>query len=315
MANVPTDIHPHLRALAEAAAGKPGLADTAPEQARAGMAARTASRPRGPEIERVFDLRISHPDGELPVRVYRPANPLGVALAFHGGGWLMGNLDSFDATCRHLAAESGLAIVNVDYRLAPEHLFPAAAEDAWIAATWVAAHGHEHDLPVERLAVLGESAGGNLAAGLCLRARDEGGPRILAQVLIYPATDARQESASMKQYANGYGQRSADVTHAFKNYGLGRTAKVDDWRLSPLLAASHADLPPALVITAECDVVRDDGEAYAARLAEAGVSATCVRYVGMLHTFFGMRGQLDAAGTAQRQAADALRAAAQNATG
>lgn len=277
------------------------------------MAARTASRPRGPEVERVFDLRIPFAGGDVPVRIYRPAHPIGVALAFHGGGWLMGNLDSFDATCRHLAVDSGLAIVNVDYRLAPEHLFPAATDDAWTVANWVTTHGQEHDLPTDRLAVFGESAGGNLAAVLCLRARDEGGPRILAQVLVYPATDARQQSGSMTQYANGFGQRSADVAHAFANYGLGRTAAVDDWRLSPLLAASHANLPPALVITAECDVVRDDGEAYAEKLAQAGVRATCVRYQGMLHTFFGMRSQVDAAAIAQRQVAAALRDAVQDA--
>jgi acetyl esterase len=313
MLEVSSAIHPQLRGLAEAAAAKPSLADMTPAEARAGMAARTVTRPRGPAVERVFDLRIPRDDGELPMRVYCPANPSGVALAFHGGGWLMGSVDSFDATCRNLAVDSGLAIVNVDYRLAPEHPFPAAVDDAWAAANWVAAHGHEHGLPGDRLAVVGESAGGNLCAVLCLRARDEGGPRILAQVLVYPATDARQQSESMKLYATGHAQKAADVAYAFDNYGLNRTVQADDWRLSPLLAASHADLPPALVITAECDVVRDDGEAYAARLAEAGVRSTCVRYQGMLHTFFGMRGQIDAAAIAQRQAADMLRAAVQDA--
>jgi len=302
-------IHPRLRPLAEAAAGKPGLADLSPAEARAGMAARTAQRARGPEVERVFDLRIPRAGGEIPVRVYRPRDPLGVAMAFHGGGWLMGNLDSFDATCRHLANDSGLAIVSVDYRLAPEHLFPAAIDDAWTATQWVAEHGAAHQLPGDRLAVVGESAGGNLAAIVCLLARDNGGPAIRAQVLAYPATDARQQSVSLKQYATGCGQSAADVARAFETYGLGRVVQADDWRLSPLLAPSHAGLPPALVITAECDPVRDEGEAYAATLAEAGVDASCVRYQGMLHTFFGMRGQIEAAALAQRQAAGMLRAA------
>ena len=155
---------------------------------------------------------------------------------------------------------------------------------------------------------MGESAGGNLAAVVCLLARDHGGPAIRGQVLVYPATDARQQSESLKQYATGFAQKASDVAHAYRNYGLGSVVQAQDWRLSPLLAASHANLPPALVITAECDAVRDEAEAYAAKLADAGVSSTCVRYQGMLHTFFGMRGQIDMAAIAQRQAADMLRA-------
>jgi acetyl esterase len=229
-------------------------------------------------------------------------------MAFHGGGWLMGNLDSFDAVCRHLADDSGLAVVSVDYRLAPEHPFPAAIDDAWAATCWVADHGAEHGLPTSRLGVFGESAGGNLAAVVCLLARERGSPRLLAQALVYPATDARGQSDSLSAYAEGFMQRRVDVEHAFRTYALDHGVSPTDWKLSPLLAASHSDLPPALVVTAECDAVRDDGEAYAARLAEAGVPATCVRYRGMLHTFYSMRAQLDAAAVAQRQIADMLRA-------
>ncbi len=204
----------------------------------------------------------------------------------------MGNRDSFDAVCRHLAADSGLAVVNVDYRLAPEHPFPAAIHDAWAATRWVAEHGAAHGLPARRLAVMGESAGGNLAAVVCLLARERGAPKILAQALVYPATDARMHAASLRTYAEGYLQRAADVAHAFRIYALDHGVAPTDWRLSPLLAASHADLPPAVVISAECDAIRDDGEAYASKLSDAGVPTTCVRYMGMLHTFYGMRGML-----------------------
>jgi acetyl esterase len=243
------------------------------------------------------------------VRVYQPRGAAGVVVAFHGGGWLMGNRDSFDAVCRHLAADSGLAVVNVDYRLAPEHPFPAAIDDAWAATRWVAERGAAHGLPARRLAVMGESAGGNLAAVVCLLARERGAPEILAQALVYPATDARQQAESLRTYAEGYLQRSADVAHAFRTYALDHGVSPTDWRLSPLLAPSHADLPPALVISAECDAIRDDGEAYAAKLAEAGVPALCVRYLGMPHTFYGTRGTVEAAALAQRQVADMLRAA------
>lgn len=304
-----TQVHPVLRSLAAEAATKPGMADVSPEEARAGIAARTRARARGPQVDKVFDLSIPGPGGEIPLRVYQPKNASGVTMAFHGGGWLMGSVDSLDAVCRHLADDSGLAVVSVDYRLAPEHPFPAALEDAWAATQWVAAHGGDFELPTERMTVFGESAGGNLASVVCLLARDLGGPRILAQALVYPATDARLQSDSLSTYAEGFMQRRADVEYAFRTYALDHGVPPSTWKLSPLLADSHAGLPPALVITAECDAVRDDGEAYAQKLADAGVSTTCVRYQGMLHTFYGMRGQLDAATVAQQQVASMLRAA------
>lgn len=303
------DIHPLLRPLAAKAATERSLAELTPEEARAGIAARTAARGPGPAINRVFDIAIAGPGGGIPARIYQPSGAPGLVVAFHGGGWLMGNRDSFDAVCRHLAADSGLAVINVDYRLAPEHPFPAAIDDAWAATRWVAEHGTAHGLPAQRLAVMGESAGGNLAAVVCLLARERGAPKILAQALVYPPTDARQKAESLRAYAKGYLQRAADVAHAFRIYALDQGVAPTDWRLSPLLAPSHADLPPALVISAECDAIRDDGEAYAARLSEAGVPATCVRYLGMLHTFYGMRGTLDAAALAQRQVSDMLSAA------
>ncbi|WP_241021491.1 alpha/beta hydrolase [Burkholderia sp. Ac-20353] len=307
---VPEDqIHPSLRAMAAEAASKPSMAGVSPKEARAAIAARTAARAPGPHVDRVLDLCVPGPAGDIPVRIYHPKDATGVVMAFHGGGWLMGNIDSFDAVCRNLANDSGLAVVNVDYRLAPEHPFPAALEDAWAATCWVAAHGPEHGLPAARMAVFGESAGGNLAAVVCLLARSHEGPRLLAQALVYPATDARLQAESLSAYAEGFMQRKADVEYAFHTYALNHGVSPSTWKLSPLLADSHADLPPALVITAECDAVRDDGEAYAVKLADAGVPTTCVRYQGMLHTFYSMRGQVDAAAVAQQQVAGMLRSA------
>ncbi|MCX4171758.1 MULTISPECIES: alpha/beta hydrolase [Paraburkholderia] len=287
------------------------MAEVSPEEARAGMAARTAAREPGPHIDKVVDFIVPGPDAGIPVRIYHPKDATGVTMAFHGGGWLMGNRDSFDAVCRHLANDSGLAVVSVDYRLAPEHPFPAALDDVWAATCWVAEYGHKLGLPSERLTVFGESAGGNLAAAVCLLAREHAKPRILAQALVYPATDARQQGTSLSTYAEGFVQRKVDVEHAFRTYALDHGVTPTTWKLSPFLADDHAGLPPAIVITAECDGLRDDGEAYARKLAEAGVPTTCVRYLGMLHTFYSMRGQVDAATLAQRQIADALRHAVQ----
>jgi acetyl esterase len=291
----------------EAARGQPSLADISVQEARAQIVARTASRPRGPAVQEVRDLAIPGPRGDIRLRVYRPKEARGAAIVFHGGGWFMGNLDSFDATSRHLASDSGLAVVSVDYRLAPECPFPAALDDVWAATQWVAKNGEALGVDASRLVVLGESAGGNLAALVCLLARDAGLPRIRLQVLVYPAVDGRLRAKALDDFAEGYLQTKRDVLHAFKTYGLGTVVAAEDWRLSPLLAPSHAGLPPALLISAECDAVREDTDSYTQCLLEAGVAATHVRYAGMLHTFFGMRGIVPDAEFAQKQAASAMR--------
>jgi acetyl esterase len=303
-------VHPKLLPLLEAARGQPGLAEMSVEQARTLIVARTALRPRGPEVSDVRELQAEGPHGgQIPIRLYIPWRPTGLAVAFHGGGWLMGNRDSFDATCRHLAVDSGLAIANVEYRLAPEHPFPAAIDDAYAATAWLAAHSSSLGLPAGELVVLGESAGGNLAAVTCLLARERGGPAIRLQVLVYPAVDARQECESLRTFETGYLQTTRDVAYAYQTYGVGQHVAASDWRVSPLLAGSHAGLPPALIISAECDGIRDDSEAYAHALLDAGVPAIHVCYGAMLHTFFGMRGIVDEAAEAQRQVAAAMRAA------
>jgi acetyl esterase len=197
----------------------------------------------------------------------------------------------------------------VEYRLAPEHPFPAPVEDAIAATSWLASHGPSLRLPSDELVILGESAGGNLAAVVCLAARDSGGPPIRLQALIYPAVDARQCSESLQIFATGYLQTTQDVAYAYRTYGVGTAVAAEDWRVSPLLAASHEGLPPAFIVSAECDGTRDDSVAYTRALLKSGVAATHVRYAGMVHTFFGMRDTLEEAAEAQRQVAAAMRRA------
>jgi acetyl esterase len=302
-------VHPRLQPLLEATRGQPSLADISVAQARAHIVARTAARAPGPQVDEVTELEAEGLRGPIPIRVYRPRNPCGLAVAFHGGGWLMGSRDSFDATCRNLAIESGLAVANVDYRLAPENPFPAAMEDAVAATSWLAKRGPSLNLPSDKLVVLGESAGGNLAAVVCLALRDAGGPPIRLQALIYPAIDARQSSESLQTFATGYLQTTRDVAYAYRTYGVGTSVSAEDWRVSPVLATSHKDLPPAFIISAECDGTRDDSVAYTRALLKCGVPATHVRYAGMVHTFFGMRDTLEEAVEAQRQVAAAMRRA------
>lgn len=302
-----TYVHPQLQAVLDASRGQPGIADVSVEAARELIVARTAARPRGPDIAEVRDLAIPRADGEIPLRLYRPDRPLGAAVVFHGGGWMVASRDSFDATSRHLANDSGLAIVSVEYRLAPEHPFPAAVEDAWTATRWVAENGEALGVDTSRLVVLGESAGGNLAAVVALMARDAGSPKICLQVLVYPAVDARLHGPALEEFAEGYLQTKRDVLHAFRTYGLGGVVDASDWRLSPLLAPSHAGVAPALIISAECDAMRDDSAAYARRLLEGGVRCSHVRYETMLHLFFGMRGLIWEAELAQKQAAASMR--------
>jgi acetyl esterase len=300
-------VHPSIKTLMSVTGGQPGIADMPPAQARNIMAIRTANRAKGPAVQEIRDLLIPGSQGEIPVRFYRPEGARGVCVVLHGGGWLMGNLDSFDATSRYLAKESGQGILSVDYRLAPEHPFPASLEDAWAALSWAANNASTLRVDSTRMAVLGESAGGNLAAVICLMARDHGALPIKLQVLVYAPVDARLAIESLNQFADGYLQSARDVHHAFKTYGLGSTASANDWRISPLLAQSHRGLPPALLISAGCDALRDDSLAYTTKLLDAEVPAIHVCYPGMVHTFFGMRGVVPDAEHAQKVAAAGIR--------
>jgi acetyl esterase len=286
----------------------PGLSALPVEQARAALAMMGAGRADGvDEVARVEDLEIPGPAGAIPARVYVPAvdGTPPVVVYYHGGGWVLGGIDSHDGTCRALANASGAAVVSVDYRLAPEHPFPAAVEDAWAALEWVAANAAVLGGDPSRLAVAGDSAGGNLAAVVAIQARDIGAPALRGQLLVYPVTDATMSHPSIEENASGYFLTKADMERFFGHYAPERP---DDWRLSPLAAADLSGLAPALVLTAEYDPLRDEGEAYARRLDDAGVPVELIRKDGLIHGFFGMAADVDEARDAMERSGAALRA-------
>jgi acetyl esterase len=309
-------LDPQARAVIElvAKSGRPAYHTLTPKDARQlFLETRPASTPTPPEIGSVRDVVADGRSAAIPLRVYRPA---GVADAtrlpayvyFHGGGWVIGSLDTHDVLCRQLTAASGASVVSVDYRLAPEHKFPAAADDAWAATGWIVAHAGELGLDAGRLAVGGDSAGGNLAAVVALMARDAGGPAIRQQVLLYPVTDVMRETRSYADFAEGY-MLTRDSMRWFIAHYLRSREDARDWRVSPLRAPSLAGLPPALVVTAGHDPLRDEGEQYAGRLRDAGVVVDYVCYGGMIHGFAGMGKLLDAAQRVVALVGDSLRQA------
>ena len=283
--------------------GRPAYHQLSPKDARQLFReTRPASTPTPPQIGMVRDLTADGPLGPIPLRVYRPAGvpastPLAVLVFFHGGGWVIGDLETHDVLCRQLTAGSGVSVVSVDYRLAPEHKFPAAVDDAWAATRWVVAHAGELAVDARRLAVGGDSAGGNLAAVVALLARDKGAPAIAVQVLIYPVTDLVGETRSYRDFAEGYLLTREGMRWFIAHY-LTAEAEAADWRASPIRAQSLAGLPPALIVTAGFDPLRDEGEAYAERLRDAGVRVDSVCYGGMIHGFVPMGRLLDTAGRA-----------------
>lgn len=290
-------VHPQVAAhLAQLAAmNAPPIDALTPQQVRVGfgMQLKMTAGPATP-LPLVRDLTVPGPGGAITARLYRPAaeGVLPGLVFFHGGGWVIGDLDSHDDLCRDLAAQAGCAVLAVDYRLAPEHRFPAAADDAIAATRWASANAAELGIDPARLAVGGDSAGGNLAAISALAARDAGTP-IAAQLLIYPVTDmSRLEGESYAACGEGYGL-TAGAMAWFRDHYLTDAAAARDWRVSPLLTADLGRLPPALVVTAEFDVLRSEGEAYAKRLADAGVRTELARYDGMIHGFASMAGVLD----------------------
>jgi acetyl esterase len=295
-------LDPQAQAVIElvAKAGRPAYHTLSPKDARQlFLETRPASTPTPPQIGTVRNLVAETPQGAIPLRLYRPAGvadatPLPAYVYFHGGGWVIGDLETHDVLCRQLTAASGASVIAVDYRLAPEHKFPAAADDAWAATRWIVAHASELGLDATRLAVGGDSAGGNLAAVVALLARDAGGPAIRLQVLIYPVTDVLRETRSYEDFAEGY-MLTRDSMRWFIAHYLKTREDARDWRVSPLRAPSLAGLPPALIVTAGNDPLRDEGEMYAGRLRDAGVLVDYVCYGGMLHGFAGMGKLLDAA--------------------
>ena len=264
------------------------------------------------EMASVTDRTVPGPGGDIPVRVYVPTTepgPRPVLVYFHGGGWVIGDLETHDSTVRALASGSGATVVSVDYRLAPEHPFPAPLDDCLAAVRWVADHGAEIDVDPARLAVAGDSAGGNLAAAVALALRDTG-PALRAQVLVYPVTDGTLGEPSMDENGDGYFLTKATMAWFWDHY-MGDRDRATEPTASVLHAPDEAlaGLPPALVITAEFDPLRDEGEAYASRLAAAGVDVTTSRYDGMIHGFFSMGDFVPEGKAAIDEASEMLRAA------
>jgi acetyl esterase len=302
-------LHPEVRALLEMmdAQGAPPLETQDPVEARSARLEPMKLLNGEPDaLGRVENLFAPGPAGEVPLRLYatdhgglRPA-----LVYFHGGGFVFGNLDTHDAVCRALAKASGAVVVAVDYRLAPEHKFPAAVDDSYAATKWVAANAERLGIDASRIAVGGDSAGGNLATVIAMRCRDAGGPALAAQVLIYPVTDVSTfETGSHRELAEGYFLTRAGMEWFTGHY----LASADHKRhpeVSPLLAPNLSGLPPALIITAEFDPLRDEGEAYAQRLQQAGVPVTLTRYPGMIHGFVSMRGVLSGGRQAIQEAAN-----------
>ena len=305
-------LDPQIKAVLEAmsALAMPSLSTVPPDVMRKAFEEQRSARPEGDSVAKVIDRQIPGPDGKLTVRVYSPfgAGPFPVLTYFHGGGFVLCDLDSHDSTCRSLTNAAQCVVVSVDYRLAPEAPFPAAPEDCYAATRWVAENAPELDGDPARHAVAGDSAGGNLAAVVALMARDRGGPALVHQLLIYPVTDHSFDTPSYLDNAEGY-FLTREMMQWFWGHYLKSEADGMQALASPLRADDLSNLPSATVITAEFDPLRDEGEAYAARLEASGVPTELVRYEGMIHGFFGMTDTVDRAKEAVAQSGRALRRA------
>jgi acetyl esterase len=312
---VPLD--PTVKALIEVMeANWPDLENTPAAEVRArtkaGTAAAAAAGPPPLEVAKVEDRDIPGPAGPIPVRIYWPLGASGtlpLITYFHGGGWVICDLDSHDGGCRALANETGSVVVSVDYRLAPEHRFPAPAEDSYAAMVWAAEHAAELGADAGRHAVAGDSAGGNLAAVVALMARDRNGPPLRFQLLVYPVTDVspgRDRHASQTDNATGYFLTTSGMDW-FRDQYLPEGDDGSNPYASPFMADDVSNLPPAFVVTAEFDPLRDEGEAYGAKLAAAGVPVEVLRAEGMFHGFFGMGELIPAVKPVTEQAFAAVR--------
>ncbi|MGO9058095.1 MAG: alpha/beta hydrolase [Candidatus Binataceae bacterium] len=283
---------------------------SAPDARKAMDQMAAATRGPGEPVAKVEDRSIPGPEGKIPVRIYTPESqePLPVLVFYHGGGWVIGSLDSHDALCRKITNAAGCAVVSVDYRLAPEAKFPAAAEDCYAATLWVAENAAALGCDPKRLAVGGDSAGGNLAAVVPLMAHDRGKPAIAYQVLMYPVTDGSLDTGSMRELAEGYFLTHGAMVWFWNHYVRDHKDRSHPYA-APINATELRNLPPALIITAEYDPLRDEGEAYAAKLRAAGVPVTCTRYDGTIHGFVSMADNLDQGKKALAQVVAGLKAA------
>jgi len=305
-------LDPQAQALVDAMAKlnlKP-IEDSTPDEARESMRSRTAALGPFADVAAVTEHRVPVAGGEIAVRLYAPggASPHPALVFYHGGGWVIGDLYTHDGVCRSLTNAAGCIVASVDYRLAPESKYPVAAEDSYAALLWIVANAARLGIDPRRVAVGGDSAGGNLSAAVALMARDRKGPALVYQALIYPVTNYDLDTPSYHENATGYVLTREAMRWFWRHY-LAREEQGREPLASPLLAPNLTGLPPALVITAACDPLRDEGEAYAARLRDAGVLVTLTRYDGMFHGFVRMTRFLDKARAAVDEIGGSLRKA------
>jgi len=299
------DLHPQIQRVLQVMAEanlKPIEAMT-PAEAREQIEATAQGRKAEPLlVDRVQERLVSGPAGDIRLRLYWPdkAAPLPAIVYYHGGGHVIGSLDTHDLVARNLCAGAEALVTSVDYRMGPEHRFPAAVDDSFAALKWVHTNANELGADPNRIGVHGDSAGANLAAVVALMARDAGGPRLRLQSLVYPVADYGLVGDSYDKYAQGYGLLTRESMVWFRNHYLRSPKDAEDWRASPINAPSLGNVAPAIVITAECDVLHDDGKRYTEALHRAGVPVEYKEYPGMIHGFFGMMPAVDDAMNAQR---------------
>lgn len=307
-------LHPQieqvLKAMAEAKL-RP-IEEMTPAEARQQMEATARARKAEPlPVAKVAERSIPGPGGDIRLRLYWPngAGPVPAIVYYHGGGHVIGSLDTHDLIARNLCSGAAALVASVDYRMGPEHKFPAAVDDSFAALAWVHANAASLGADPARLGVHGDSAGANLAAVAALLARDAGTPKLRLQSLVYPVGDYTLSGASYGKYSQGCGVLTRDAMAWFRDHYLRAPEDARDWRASPLSAPNLAHVAPAIVVTAECDVLHDDGESYAEALRRAGVPVEYREYPGMIHGFFGMVPLVDDAMNAQHQVAAAFRRA------
>jgi acetyl esterase len=304
-------LDPQVKALLDqmAAANQPPFHAQSPQDARKAMYAMLGLLGSGEGVRKMENRSVPGPAGDIPIRIYTPpVTPAGILVYYHGGGWVVGDLETYDLLCRALTNAARCVVVSVNYRLAPEHKFPAGPEDCYAATNWVSHNAESLGSDADHIAVGGDSAGGNLAAVVSLMARDRGGPRIRHQMLIYPVTDSAMDTPSQKEFTqDGYILSKLDMEWFWGHYLANRNDGENPYA-SPIRARDLRGLPPAHIITAEFDPLRDEGEAYAEALKKAGNRVKLRRYAGVVHGFVSLAPLIDQGRTAISELTDELKA-------